>query len=173
MPGTSGLRVWWAERPPAAGAAVMATGIVSVALHLTGDETLSLVFLWLGCPAWLALAGAKLFAADSARLYLWNDDDEGVLRDMTGALLVLCLAWYVVLLVAEVVRPGPDHDVRRWATVFPLGMTAAAVLSGATALDAPWLRGPGRVLMWVAVAAWLAVSVGAVLDAWAGIRARR
>lgn len=52
-------------------------------------------------------------------------------------------------------------------------MTAAAVLSGATAPHAPWLRGPGRVLVWVAVAAWLAVAVGAVLDARAGIRAGR
>ncbi|WP_436843051.1 tellurite resistance/C4-dicarboxylate transporter family protein [Streptomyces collinus] len=322
MPGISGLRAWWRERPPAAGAAVLATGIVSVALHLTGDETLSLVFLWLGCLAWLALAadfcarlvwrrqrwladagtpgsltavaatavlgtrlsllgrqtlaeeflavavllwpvllylvvrrwerrmpgavflccvateglavlaatlaaaevvawlahaalvlfwlglvlycvalprfdprqlwqgagdhwiaggalaisalaGVKLLAADSARLYLWNDDDEGVLRAMTAALLVLCLAGYLVLLVAEVARPRPAYDVRRWATVFPLGMTAAAVLSGAAVLDVPWLRGPGRVLVWVAVAAWLAVAVGGVLDARAGLRARR
>ncbi|WP_449345596.1 hypothetical protein [Streptomyces narbonensis] len=32
---------WWAELPPAAGAAVMATCILSVGLHLTGFEALS------------------------------------------------------------------------------------------------------------------------------------
>ncbi|MFE0013108.1 hypothetical protein ACFVZX_42695, partial [Streptomyces erythrochromogenes] len=36
---------WWAGLPPAAGAAVMATGIISVALHMTGHETSSLVAL--------------------------------------------------------------------------------------------------------------------------------
>ncbi|MGW2718041.1 tellurite resistance/C4-dicarboxylate transporter family protein [Streptomyces sp. NPDC001492] len=326
MPGSTGpkagptfLRAWWARRSPAAGAAVMATGIVSLGLHLTGYEVLSRVALGLACVAWVvlaagfgvrlvrepekwrteagtpgaltavaatavlgtrfcalgrqtlaeallalgavlwplllvqvarhwrrrmpgavflccvatqglavlgatlaaarasawlahaalalfwlglvlygcvlalfdlrqvtegpgdqwvaggalaisALAGSKLVLADSARLYLWNDDDRGVLRAVTAALLVLDLAWYAVLLVAEAVRPRRGYDVRRWATVFALGMTAAAVLSVAAALDAPWLRGPGQVLLWVAVAAWLAVAAGAVAAARAGIR---
>ncbi|RPF35704.1 voltage-gated anion channel [Streptomyces sp. TLI_185] len=123
-----------------------------------------------GALALSALAGSKLVAADSARLYLWNDDDRGVLRAVTLALLVLDLAWYAVLLVAEAVRPLHGYDVRRWATVFPLGMTAAAVLSVAAALDAPRLKGPGEVLLWIAVAAWLAVAAGAVTAARAGIR---
>ncbi|MGW3120498.1 tellurite resistance/C4-dicarboxylate transporter family protein [Streptomyces sp. NPDC001107] len=315
------LRAWWAQRSPAAGAAVLATGIVSVGLHLTGYEALSRVVLGLACVAWAvlaagfgvrlvreperwraeagtpgaltavaatavlgtrfsalgrqtlaeallalaavlwplllvqvarhwrrrmpggvflccvatqglavlgatlagaqatawlaraalvlfwlglvlygcalalfdlrqvteglgdqwvaggalaisALAGSELVAADSARLYLWNDDDRGVLRAVTLALLVLDLAWYAVLLVAEAVRPRRGYDVRRWATVFPLGMTAAAVLSVAAALDAPRLEGPGEVLLWIAVAAWLAVAAGAVAAARAGIRSR-
>lgn len=313
------LRAWWAQRSPAAGAAVLATGIVSVGLHLTGYEALSRVVLGLACVAWAvlaagfgvrlvreparwraeagtpgaltavaatavlgtrfsalgrqplaeallalaavlwplllvqvarhwrrrmpggvflccvatqglavlgatlagaqatawlaraalvlfwlglvlygcalalfdlrqvteglgdqwvaggalaisALAGSELVAADSARLYLWNDDDRGVLRAVTLALLVLDLAWYAVLLVGEAVRPRRGYDVRRWATVFPLGMTAAAVLSVAAALDAPRLEGPGEVLLWIAVAAWLAVAAGAVAAARAGIR---
>jgi len=123
-----------------------------------------------GALAISALAGSKLLAADSARLYLWNDDERGVLRAVTLALLVLDLAWYAVLLVAEAVRPRRGYDVRRWSTVFPLGMTAAAVLSVAAALDAPRLKGPGEVLLWIAVAAWLAVAAGAVAAARAGIR---
>ncbi|WP_030597671.1 tellurite resistance/C4-dicarboxylate transporter family protein [Streptomyces fulvoviolaceus] len=322
MSGTSPhspLRAWWAQRPPAAGAAVMATGIVSVGLHLTGYEVLSRIALVLGCIAWLglaadfavrllreparwvaeagtpgaltavaattvlgtrfsalgrqqlaeallalsallwpglivlvvghwkrrmpgavflgcvatqglavlgatlaaaeatawlahtalvlfwlglvlygfalarfdlrqvteglgdhwvaggamaisALAGSKLIAADSARLYLWNSDDYGVLRTVTVALLVLDLAWYAVLLVAEILRPRPAYDVRRWATVFPMGMTAAATLSVAAALDVSWLEIPGEVLLWIAVAAWLAVAAGAVLKARAAVR---
>ncbi|MDT9699034.1 tellurite resistance/C4-dicarboxylate transporter family protein [Streptomyces sp. P17] len=316
MSGTSALRslrAWWALRPPAAGAAVMATGIVSVGLHLTGYEVLSLIALTIACLAWLglaadfvvrllrqperwrkeagtsaaltavaattvlgtrfsaedwqplaaallalaallwpgllhtvvrhwhrrmpgavflgcvatqglavlgatlaaaestawlahaalvlfwlglvlyvvaltrfdprqvvegagdqwvaggapaisALAGAKLIAADSARLYLWNNDADDVLRRVTVALLVLDLAWYAVLVVAEVIRPRTRYDVRRWATVFPLGMTAAATLSVAAAVDVSWLEGPGEVLLWIAVAAWLAVAVGAVRE---------
>ncbi|MGW0910678.1 tellurite resistance/C4-dicarboxylate transporter family protein [Streptomyces sp. NPDC002784] len=307
------LSAWWALRPPAAGAAVMATGIVSVGLHLTGHEVLSLIALAVGCTAWLglagdfvvrllrqprrwreeagtpaaltavaatavlgtrfsaegwqvlagallaaaallwagllgvvvrhwhrgmpgavflgcvatqglavlgatlaaaesaawlahaalvlfwlglvlyavalacfdphqvvkgagdqwvaggamaisALAGSRLIAADSARLHLWNDDADDVLRTVTAGVLALDLAWYAVLLVSEVIRPRLRYDVRRWATVFPLGMTAAATLSVAAAVDVPWLETPGEVLLWIAVAAWLAVAAGAVRE---------
>ncbi|WP_405732470.1 tellurite resistance/C4-dicarboxylate transporter family protein [Streptomyces sp. NBC_00028] len=321
-PHTSPLRTWWAQRPPAAGSAVMATGILSVGLHLTGYEVVSrvalalasvawvalaadfvvrlvwqrsrwvteaqtpgaltavaattvlgtrfsalgwqtlaeallalsallwpvlivlvvghwkrrmpgavflacvatqglavlgatlagalstswlarvaLVLFWLGLVAyglalahfdlrqvtqgagdhWVAggamaisaLAGSKLIAADSARLYLWNDDDRGVLRAVTLALLVLDLSWYVVLLIAEIGWRRPHYDVRRWATVFPMGMTAVATLSVATALEVSWLRTPGEVLLWIAVAVWLAVAVGAAGAARAGVGALR
>jgi len=315
----SPLRVWWTRRPPAAGAAVMATGILSVGLHLAGHETLSHITLVIACAAWLglaaefavrllrerarwvadagtpgaltavaattvlgtrfsvlgrqtlaeallalsallwpplivlvighwkrrmpggvflccvatqglavlaatlaaaesaawlahtalvlfwlglvlygvalfrfdlrqvlqgpgdqwiaggalavsALAGSKLLAADSARLYLWNDDDHGVLRAVTVALLVLDLAWYAVLLAAECVQPRLRYDVRRWATVFPMGMTAVATLSVSAAADVPSLETPGEVLLWISVAAWPAVAVGAVGSARAAVR---
>ena len=126
-----------------------------------------------GALAISALAGAELLAADSARLYLWNDDDRGVLRTVTVALLVLDLAWYVVLLAAEAARPRLRYDLRRWATVFPMGMTGASALSVAAAVGVGGLTGPGRVLVWVAVAVWLAVAAGAALAARAGISARR
>ncbi|MEU7499220.1 hypothetical protein AB0B52_19490 [Streptomyces griseofuscus] len=119
-----------------------------------------------GALAISALAGAGLLAAgDTGGLYLWNDDDRDALRTMTVLLLALCLAAYVLLLVAEVVRPRLRYDQRRWATIFPLGMTAAATLSVGTAVGVPWLRGPGRVLVWVAVAGWLWVAVGTVTEA--------
>ncbi|MET7567888.1 tellurite resistance/C4-dicarboxylate transporter family protein [Streptomyces sp. NPDC005492] len=311
MSGTSRFRAWWAQRPPAAGAAVMATGIVSVGLHLRGYEVLSRIAFTLACVCWLglaadfavrllwdrrrwlteaespgaltavaatavlgtrfslagrqpvaeallalaavlwpvllvrvvgnwqgrmpgtvflgcvatqslavlaatlaaaesvawlahtalvlfwfglvlygfalarfdmrqvitgagdhwiaggalavsALAGSKLIAADSARLYLWNSDNRGVLRAVTVTLLVLDLAWCVVLAAAEVARPRPRYDVRRWSTVFPLGMTAAATLSVGSAVDISSLRTPGEVVLWIAVAVWLVVATGTV-----------
>ncbi|MEW2621095.1 tellurite resistance/C4-dicarboxylate transporter family protein [Streptomyces sp. NPDC048106] len=119
-----------------------------------------------GALAISALAGAGLLAAgNTSGLYLWNEDDRDALRTTTVALLVVCLAAYAVLVVAEAVRPRFRYDQRRWATVFPLGMTAAATLSVATAVGVPWLRGPGRVLEWVAVAVWLLVAAGAVRGA--------
>ncbi|MEV1077856.1 tellurite resistance/C4-dicarboxylate transporter family protein [Streptomyces sp. NPDC050211] len=318
MPSLSPLRAWWAQRSPTAGATVMATGIVSVGLHLTGYEVLSRIALAAACAAWLglaadfvvrlprrrerwaaetaapgaltavaattvlgtrfsaldwqplaeallalaavlwpvplfaavrhwrrrmpgtvflgcvatqglavlgatlaaaegaawlaraamvlfwlglvlycvalacfdlrqvaegagdhwvaggalavsALAGSKIVAADSASLYLWNDDNDGVLRFMTAVVLVLALAWYAVLLVAEFARPRPRYDVRRWATVFPLGLTAAGTLSVSSALDVPWLEALGEVLLWIAVAAWLAVAAGAIAAARAAV----
>ncbi|MER6530834.1 tellurite resistance/C4-dicarboxylate transporter family protein [Streptomyces sp. NPDC001508] len=320
MPGTSPLRAWWAQRPPAAGAAVMATGIVSLGLYLTGYEVLSLIALALSCVAWAALAvdfvagmlrdrerwpaearrpdaltavaattvlgtrisvlgghtlaavllalasvlwpvllflagrglrrrmpgtvflicvatqglavlgatlaaaestawlahtalvlfwlglalypvalarfdarqlldgagdhwvlagalaisalaGAKLITAGGPALYLWNEDDKDVLHSVTVGLLALDLACCAVLVLAEMVRPRPRYDVRRWSTVFPMGMTAVASLAGAAAVGTRWLWGLGHVLLWVAVAAWLAVAAGAVVTARAGIRA--
>ncbi|MFG2678487.1 tellurite resistance/C4-dicarboxylate transporter family protein [Streptomyces sp. NPDC048392] len=315
----SPLRAWWAQRPPAAGAAVMATGIVSVALHLTGREALSRISLVLACAAWLplaanfgylllaerarwmkragtpgaltavaattvlgtrfsllgwsllaavllalaallwpwllvlvvrrwgrrmpgtvflgcvateglavlgatlaaatstawlahaalvpfwlgivlylialfrfdlrqvargagdhwvaggalaisALAGAKLLAAAGTGMYLWNADDNAVLHDLTVFLLALDLAWYAVLVAAEIVWPRVRYDARRWSTAFPLGMTAAATLSVAAVVGVPWLDGPGRALLWIAVAGWLAVAAGAVVRARATLR---
>ncbi|WP_316740172.1 tellurite resistance/C4-dicarboxylate transporter family protein [Streptomyces sp. MK7] len=314
MPATSPFRAWLAQRPPAAGAAVMATGILSVGLHLTGYEALSLAVLAVACVAWLALAadfvarllcerarwvqeagtpggltgvaattvvgtrfsalgwqfvaevslalavvlwpwllvrvvrnsqrpmpgsvflccvateglavlgaslaraeatawlahtalvffwlglalyvfaltrfdlrqvvegrgdhwvaggalaisalaGAELIAAGSGGPYLWNEDDRGVLHKVTLALFAFDLCWYAVLLVAELARPRLGYDVCRWSTVFPLGMTAAAMLSVASSLDIPQLTVPGEALLWVAVAAWVVVAAGAVADA--------
>ncbi|WP_055493244.1 tellurite resistance/C4-dicarboxylate transporter family protein [Streptomyces sp. TP-A0356] len=311
MSGTSALRTWWAQRPPATGAAVMATGVLSVGLHLSGYEVLStvalvlaavawlglatdfvlrllwergrwpvevrspaaltavaattvlgtrvsalgrqrlaeallaaavalwaalilpavgnwkrrmsgavflgcvategiavlgavlaaaervawlahtaLVFFWLGLVLyavglwcfdprqvatgagdhWLAdgalalsaVAGSRLFAAAHSGLYLWNNDDDDVLRAVTVGLLALACGCFCVLAAAELRWPRPHYDVRRWATVFPMGMTAVAALSVATSLGVPWLRGPGRVLLWIAVAVWCAVLAGAV-----------
>ncbi|WP_285894428.1 tellurite resistance/C4-dicarboxylate transporter family protein, partial [Streptomyces hilarionis] len=125
-----------------------------------------------GALAVSALAGTELLTAERGGLYLWNADDAGVLRSVTVGLLVLDLAWYAVLLTAEALRPRPHYDVRRWATVFPMGMTAAATLSVADVVDVPWLEGPGEALLWVAVAAWLAVAAAAAVRGGAVVRSR-
>ncbi|MFI6880068.1 tellurite resistance/C4-dicarboxylate transporter family protein [Streptomyces sp. NPDC050400] len=114
-----------------------------------------------GALAISALAAAKLVLAGRAG-DLWNSDDTGVLRFMAGLLLTLDLSWYVVLCGAELVRPRFRYDVRRWSTVFPMGMTAVATLTVATAVGVSWLRGPGQVLLWIAVAVWLVVATGTV-----------
>ncbi|MEU6819271.1 tellurite resistance/C4-dicarboxylate transporter family protein [Streptomyces atriruber] len=110
-----------------------------------------------GSLAISALAGAKLVAAP-----LYGGASHDALRTVTLIVLALDLAWYLVLLLAEVRWPRPRYDVRRWATVFPMGMTAVAALSVSTAARIPWLEGLGRVLLWIAVAAWLCVCAGAV-----------
>jgi tellurite resistance protein TehA-like permease len=45
----------------------------------------------------------------------------------TGTLVIWCLAmaWLSSLVSCEILRPRLRYDVRRWATVFPLGMYAA------------------------------------------------
>ncbi|MFF7792053.1 hypothetical protein [Streptomyces sp. NPDC007991] len=122
---------------------------------------------WLvgGALALSALAGARLISSDSARLYLWNVDDRGILRHVTVALLVLTLACCAVLLAAEFLRPRPRTDIRRWATVFTWAKTATASLAVAAALDVSWLDGLGEVLLWVSVAGWLGIAAWAVASA--------
>ncbi|MGA5894056.1 hypothetical protein [Streptomyces venetus] len=125
---------------------------------------------WLACGALAvsALAGAKLLSADSARLYLWNDENRSVLRTTAVTLLVLTLTCCVALLVAELVWPRHRYDVRRWATVFGAAASAAATLAVAAALDVPWLDGLGEALLWIAVAAWLGCAAWTVTSARAG-----
>ncbi|WP_436985882.1 hypothetical protein [Streptomyces sp. enrichment culture] len=125
---------------------------------------------WLACGALAvsALAGAQLLGADSARLYLWNDDDHAVLTRVTVALLVLTLVCGVALLTAGLMWPRHGYDARHWAGVFAAAVTAAAALSGAAALDAPWLDVAGEALLWAAVALWLACTARAAAAARAG-----
>ncbi|CAM5247465.1 tellurite resistance/C4-dicarboxylate transporter family protein [Streptomyces xanthochromogenes] len=295
---------WWAELPPAAGAAVMATAIISVGLHLTGHETLSRVWLALAVALWLLLAGdflvrllsdrdrwsgeadtppaltavaattvlgtrlsalgwetpaaallalaaalwpvlliavvrhwqrrmpgvaflvcvatqglgvlaATLSLADGTGwlgwaalvafvlglvLYgealvrfdfrqvrdgagdqwigggalaisaltasklslspLWTGAAHTALRTAALVLLGLNLTACAVLLGAEVYRPRPRYDIRRWSTVFPIGMTAAAALFTSAATGIGALHTLGEVVLWIAVAAWLLVLAG-------------
>ncbi|MEU6315144.1 tellurite resistance/C4-dicarboxylate transporter family protein [Streptomyces sp. NPDC047014] len=97
-----------------------------------------------------ALAGSKLTASP-----VWTGSAHGALRMVTLVALALSLVWYVVLLAAELRHPRPRYDIRRWATVFPLGMTATACLSVADPAGLPWLVPLGKVLLWIAVGAWL------------------
>lgn len=130
---------------------------------------------WLaaGALAVSSLAGAKLLDADSARLYLWNEDNGSALRTTTVTLLVLALIAGVALLLAELFWPRHGYDVRRWATVFAAGVTAAATLAVAAALDVTWLDAAGEVLLWIAVAAWVGCTAWAITSTRAGARRSR
>ncbi|MFI8361568.1 hypothetical protein ACIGD1_15520 [Streptomyces sp. NPDC085612] len=97
-----------------------------------------------------ALAGSRLTASP-----VWTGQVHATLRLGTLVALALSLVWYAVLLAAELRHPRPRYDIRRWATVFPLGMTATACLSVAGPAGLPWLVPLGEVLMWIAVGAWL------------------
>jgi hypothetical protein len=53
------------------------------------------------------------------------------------ALWALTIAWLPVLLAAELLRPRLRYDVRRWSTVFPVGMYAACSFAVGAAAGAP------------------------------------
>ncbi|MEV6013362.1 tellurite resistance/C4-dicarboxylate transporter family protein [Streptomyces sp. NPDC051976] len=109
-----------------------------------------------GALAICALAGSKLTASP-----VWTGAAHTTLRTTTLVLLGLALAGYVLLAAAEVRRPRPHYDMRRWATVFPLGMTSAAALSTSAAAHIHWLHTLGEVLLWIAAIAWTLAVVGA------------
>lgn len=103
-----------------------------------------------GALAITALAGSGLTASP-----VWTGWVHTGLRTVTLVALGLSLVWYVVLLAAEVLRPRPRYDTRRWSSVFPLGMTATACLSAAAPTGVGWLHPLGAVLLWIAVGAWV------------------
>ncbi|WP_326745972.1 tellurite resistance/C4-dicarboxylate transporter family protein [Streptomyces sp. NBC_00121] len=121
----------------------------------TGDQ-------WVagGTLAISALAGAKLLAVPAWRSTALHD----ALRPLMLAMLALSVCWYAVLGFAEVRWLRPHYDMGRWATVFPMGTTAVATLSVAVtdAAAVGWLRTPGQVLLWIAVAAWVLTLVGLI-----------
>jgi tellurite resistance protein TehA-like permease len=83
----------------------------------------------------------------------------GTLEDLTIVLWGLSIAWLPVLVIAEIVRPRPGYDVRRWATVFPVGMYAACSGLGGSAAHAVVMTDFARVWVWVALAVWVVVFV--------------
>ncbi|WP_327156023.1 tellurite resistance/C4-dicarboxylate transporter family protein [Streptomyces tubercidicus] len=111
-----------------------------------------------GTLAICALAGSKLLAVPAWRGTALHD----ALRPLMLVTLALSVCWYAVLVFAEVRWPRPRYDMARWATVFPMGMTAVATLSIADAAAVGWLRTPGQVLLWAAAAAWALALVGLV-----------
>jgi tellurite resistance protein TehA-like permease len=113
-----------------------------------------------GALAISSLADAQLILAGS---------DVGAFTPVIPALRVLDLVlWaftalaYISLAACEVLCPRLRYDLRRWATVFPLGMAAAASWAVAQAEHLPWIRHVGGTVAYVGLLAWAAVAIGAL-----------
>ena len=89
----------------------------------------------------------------------------GTLRAGSVVLWALAIAWLPILVVAEVRWPRPRYDIRRWATVFPLGMIAVMSVAVGEVSGENWIRAFGEGWAWVALTAWLVVAAGAVRQA--------
>jgi tellurite resistance protein TehA-like permease len=74
---------------------------------------------------------------------------------------------WLLPLVGDILRPRLGYDVRRWATVFPLGMYAA---SSFTTGQVTGITGFGQVWTWVAFTGWLLVLAGLVRHGWPVLR---
>lgn len=108
-----------------------------------------------GALAISTLAAGKITAGARALPILGHG--SGALEDLTVGLWILTMLWLPLLLLAETLRPRLPYDVRRWSTVFPVGMYAACSFIVAAVSGAPAIRDFARVWVWVALAVWLAV----------------
>ena len=82
---------------------------------------------------------------------------SGTLKVVSLVLWALTIAWLPVLLAAEVLRPRLRYDVRRWSTVFPVGMYAACSFVVGAAATAPAITDFARGWVWVGAVVWLVV----------------
>jgi hypothetical protein len=111
-----------------------------------------------GALAISALAGTTLEeAAESLGV---PGGARAVLRLATVCLACEAVAAYVPLVVSEVIWPRPRFDMRRWSTVFPLGMAGLVSLRMSRVFHQEVLWDVGRAVSWLALAVWLVVAAG-------------
>lgn len=98
---------------------------------------------------------------------------SGQHQALTSSTLVLwCLAmvWLPPLVTAEILRPRLGYDVRRWATVFPLGMYAASSITTGQVTGITGITSFGQEWTWVAFTGWLLALAGLFRRSWPVLR---
>lgn len=121
---------------------------------------------WLtgGALAISTLAAAELVAGARAQAILGGG--HGILEVLALGLWVLTMLWLPVLILAEARYPRPGYDIRRWSTVFPVGMYAACSFALGAAAHAHVVTGFAQVWVWVSLAVWGTVLVATLHHAW-------
>lgn len=114
-----------------------------------------------GALAISTLAAGQI-ALDARTLDLLSFD---ALKAAAIVLWAVTIAWLPALLLFEALRPRLRHDLKRWATVFPVGMYAACSFAVGTVAHASAITDFARVWVWIAVALWLVVALGTVRSA--------
>lgn len=144
-----------------AGLVLLGLGLVLYVLVLARFDFRQLVIgqgdHWVGGGA---LAIAALAAAQitlSARGHHELRGVAGGLQALTLVLWALSAAWLPALILTEALRPRVAYELRRWATVFPVGMYAACSFEAGLASHASGLRDFAQVWLWLAFALWLLV----------------
>jgi tellurite resistance protein TehA-like permease len=121
-----------------------------------------------GALAISTLAAASVTQAGAALGLL--SGQHPALTAGTLVLWCLALAWLLPLLTAEVLRPRPDYDVRRWATVFPLGMYAACSFATGQITGITGMTDFAQIWTWVAFTASLLALAGLLRRGWLVLR---
>jgi tellurite resistance protein TehA-like permease len=119
-----------------------------------------------GALAISTLAAGELLGGAKALAILGGGG--GILKDVALVLWGLTMLWLPVLLLAELLHPRLRYDVRRWSTVFPLGMYAACSFVVGAAAHVGAITSFARVWIWIALVVWAVVFVAMIRR---GIRA--
>jgi tellurite resistance protein TehA-like permease len=82
---------------------------------------------------------------------------DGALKTIALVLWCLTIVWLPALLAAEALRPRLRYSVRRWSTVFPVGMYAACSFVVGPLTGTRGITDFAHVWVWVALAVWLVV----------------
>ena len=111
-----------------------------------------------GALAISALSAAKATQA-AAALGLFTREHQAL---TIGTFVLWCgaMVWLPALIVGEIVWPRLDYDLRRWATVFPIGMYSACSLAAGTVTGISGIVTFAQVWAWVALAATLVLLGG-------------
>jgi tellurite resistance protein TehA-like permease len=123
-----------------------------------------------GAPAISALAAGKCTEAAGA-LGQFSEQHQ-VLTASTLVLWCLAMVWLFPLVTGEVLKPRLSYDVRRWATVFPLGMYAACSFATGQVTGITGIGEFGHVWTWVAFTVSLLVLAGLFRHSWPVLRGR-
>jgi tellurite resistance protein TehA-like permease len=82
------------------------------------------------------------------------------IHTISVAIWIACMAWLPILVASEMVRPRLRYDLRRWSTVFPVGMYAACSYAVARVSGVSAPSAFADVWTWVGVAVWLLIAAG-------------
>jgi tellurite resistance protein TehA-like permease len=133
--------------------------------HVQPQDLTPTLWVVMGAAAISANAGTVLIAADPAPPFVL------AMRPFVDGVTMIMWAWatwWIPLLVAFGIW---THGVHRrpltytplfWSLVFPLGMYSLASLRLSRAADIAALAMLSRIMVWIALAAWLLVSLGLV-----------
>ncbi len=116
-----------------------------------------------GALAISTLAAGKITAVAKALATLGHG--SGALKDLSVGLWVVTMLWLPLLLLAEALRPRLRYDVRRWSTVFPVGMYAACSFVVGSEAHIGAINRFAQVWVWIALAVWAVVFVAMLVRA--------
>jgi tellurite resistance protein TehA-like permease len=135
-------------------------------LDFEPDDITPLLWVVMGAAAISTNAGSTLILTDSGLAFLHS------MRPFIDGVTLIAWAWgtwWIPLLILfgiwkhGVCRVPITYTPMLWSLVFPLGMYALASLRLSLASDFPPLHSISLAMVWVALAAWAATSVGLVV----------
>jgi tellurite resistance protein TehA-like permease len=144
--------------------------------HVGPDDITPLLWVVMGAAAISTNAGSTLILTDSGLPFLY------AMRPFIDGLTLLMWGWGSWWIPLLLILGFWKHGVRRvrltytpmfWSLVFPLGMYAAASRRLSLAADFPPLHTLSHVMVFIALAAWIATAIGLARTTWRGFRASR